>query len=63
MPKLIHFLFIGLMFSCGEKPPEEERLEGSEPGDCTDGADNDMDGVLSLINVHPVKGYQSRSIS
>jgi hypothetical protein len=51
MPKLIQFLIIGLMLSCEEKPPEgadddeeEERLEGSEPGDCTDGADNDMDG-------------------
>jgi hypothetical protein len=36
-------LYFLLWFACGE--PEKERVEGSEPGDCSDNADNDSDGL------------------
>ena len=34
-----------LFFACGDVEEEKERVEGSEPGDCSDGADNDTDGL------------------
>lgn len=35
-------LLSGLLIACEEK----DRVEGTEPGDCTDGADNDGDGLF-----------------
>jgi hypothetical protein len=57
MPKLIHFLIIGFMFSCLEKPSyddddddddedEESDHEGDNAGECGDGQDNDGDGFV-----------------
>ena len=44
-------LAIPLAVGCGDdggddKPSDAESFEGSEPGDCTDLADNDMDGLF-----------------
>ncbi len=58
MPKLIHFLILGFMFSCLEKPSyddddddeddddEESDHEGDNAGECADGQDNDGDGFV-----------------
>ncbi len=55
MPKLIQFLILSLMFSCGEKPAEddddnedeeESDHEGDNAGECMDGIDNDGDGFI-----------------
>ena len=45
---LISLLMIPLAVGCGdsEKLEEDERIEGSEGGDCSDGADNDLDGIF-----------------
>jgi len=50
-PSLISFLLIPLAVGCGDReekpvPAEDERIEGSEAGDCSDGADNDLDGIF-----------------
>lgn len=33
-------------WGCGEDEKEQQRYEGSEPGDCSDEADNDIDGLF-----------------
>lgn len=42
-----HSLIIlsSILFACSEDS-KEDRIEGTEPGDCTDGADNDADGIF-----------------
>ncbi len=40
---LVHILFA--VIAC-TKVEDVERIEGSEPGDCSDGADNDIDGAF-----------------
>ncbi len=37
---------LGLALGCGDKDTDDEVVEGTEPGDCTDGADNDADGLF-----------------
>jgi hypothetical protein len=41
-------LAIPLAVGCGDsdKPEEDERIEGTEAGDCSDGSDNDLDGLF-----------------
>ena len=40
--KLTVFAFLfSFSFACSD---QDERIEGTQPGDCTDGADNDADG-------------------
>ena len=44
---LVLSLFMGCSESIVVKPlPPEERIEGTEPGDCSDSADNDADGLF-----------------
>ena len=38
--KLFVFAFL-FSVACSD---QDERIEGTQPGDCTDGADNDADG-------------------
>ncbi len=44
---MLSSVYLGLLLlsACGDSD-EKERVEGSEPGDCTDGADNDLDGAF-----------------
>jgi formylglycine-generating enzyme required for sulfatase activity len=35
---------------CGEVPSDETRIEGTEIGDCSDGADNDGDGYFDCLD-------------
>ena len=38
-----------LMIGCGDKDtgfPQEDYIEGDNPGDCTDDFDNDFDGLV-----------------
>jgi hypothetical protein len=40
-------LLVSFTMGCDEeKPEEDERFESTEPGDCTDLADNDADGLF-----------------
>jgi hypothetical protein len=44
---LSSILLVSLTMGCDEeKPDEDERIEGTEPDDCTDLADNDADGLF-----------------
>ena len=46
---LISFLMIPVATGCGggeEEAKGFDRIEGTETGDCSDGADNDLDGVI-----------------
>ena len=48
---LISLLMIPLAVGCGDGDEEsaatpDERIEGTEAGDCSDGSDNDLDGIF-----------------
>ena len=52
---LISLLMIPLAVGCGDGDDEEkpgERIEGTEAGDCSDGSDNDLDGIFDLSLIH-----------
>ena len=45
--KMLPLVVLFFVLGCGDKvPTEPERIEGAEPGDCTDLADNDSDGLF-----------------
>jgi len=59
MQKTMHIILFGILLSCEEKSVSDsateqgtvaERQEGTEVGDCTDGADNDGDGDFDCID-------------
>ncbi|MEE2828415.1 MAG: hypothetical protein VX498_04435, partial [Myxococcota bacterium] len=39
-----------LAAACGDEPPAPADWEGQEPGECTDGADNDGDGAYDCLD-------------
>ena len=39
-------MWFALLLACGEKFDNPESYEGDEAGECSDGADNDLDGLF-----------------
>ena len=61
MKNITLFAMLGLFVSCGEKTGGE----GTEVGDCTDGADNDGDGDFdydSNLTIHATDVISSNEI-